>query len=53
MIAGTVPMYPSGDTVPCLNKQNKQAMQFIAYEKKEGVLDGSRPGSWGDVVQTP
>ena len=41
-----MPVYPSGDTVPGLNKQHKQAMQFIAYEKTEGVVDGSRPGTW-------
>ena len=48
-----MPVYPSGDTVPGLNKQHKQAMQFIAYEKKEGVVDGNRPGTGGDIVQTP
>ena len=48
-----MPVYPSGDIVPGLNKQLKQAMHFIAYEKKEGVVDRSRPGSWGDIVQTP
>ena len=42
-----MPVYPSGDTVPVLNKQHKQAMQSIAYEKKEGVADRSRPGTWG------
>ena len=40
-------VFPSGDTVSGLIKQHKQAMQFIAYEKKEGVADGSRPGTWG------
>ena len=40
-------MYPSGDTVSGLNKQNNQAMQFTAYEKKEGVMDMSQTGIWG------
>ena len=47
MIAGTGAVYPSGDTVPGLNTQNKQAMQFIAYGKKEGAVDMSRTGIWG------
>ena len=47
-------VYLCGDTAPGLNTQNKQAMQFIAYEKKEGVVDGSRPGTWGgDIVPKP
>ena len=29
-------VYLCGDTAHGLNTKNKQAMQFIAYEKKEG-----------------
>ena len=32
-----MPVYLCGDTAPGLNTQNKQAMQLIAYEKKEGA----------------
>ena len=34
-------------TVPGLNTQNKQAMQFIAYEKNEGAVAMSQTGMGG------
>ena len=47
-----MPVYLCGDTAPSLNAQHKQAMQSIAYGKKEGTWSGADRECGGDGVQS-